>query len=227
MIADVKLLLEGPYNTGTGLMSDNLRSSGLLPNNEPYSAIGFIHNGGGFEAVSPSVLSVTGPNAIVDWVFLELRSSTDFTQTVSTRSALLQADGNVVDMDGVSHVFFNNVPAGNYYIVVRHRNHLGLMTPGSLPMSSSIAYQHDFSTGSAYGVLLFTDVQKNMGLGKFAMFECDFNQSGTIDAADRSIAWNYRNQAGYLVQDSNFDGVVDAQERSQVWNNRNKSTRIP
>jgi len=45
---------------------------------------------------------------------------------LQTRSALLQEDGNIVDVDGLSPVTFNNVAAGNYTIAVLHRNHLGL-----------------------------------------------------------------------------------------------------
>jgi hypothetical protein len=34
----------------------------------------------------------------------------------------------VVDMDGVSPVLFNNMNLDQYYLAVRHRNHLGAMT---------------------------------------------------------------------------------------------------
>ena len=47
---------------------------------------------------------------------------------LQTRSALVQRDGDIVDIDGVSPVTFNNVASTNYTIAVRHRNHLGLST---------------------------------------------------------------------------------------------------
>ncbi len=227
VIGQVRMLLQGPYKSSNGLMADDLRSLGLIPTIEPYTGLGYTHSGGGGESVTPAVLAVTGPNAIVDWVFLELRDAVDLTVTVATRSALLQADGDVVDTDGISKVLFDGVFDGNYYIVGRHKNHLDVMTPGSLPMSQNTSYLHDFSTGSAYGLISFGDIQKSLGGGKFGLYEADFNYDGSIDAADRSIAWNFRNQTGYRVQDSNLDGVCDAAERSQAWNNRNKLSRVP
>jgi len=48
---------------------------------------------------------------------------------IQTRSAFVQRDGDIVDIDGVSPVYFNNVDAGaNYTIAIRHRNHLGIAT---------------------------------------------------------------------------------------------------
>ncbi len=227
VIVDIHLLLQGPYKPATSLMTDNLRSSQLLPSMEPYSGLGYSHFGeGGGEVILPGVFDVSGPNGIVDWVFLELRDAADFSQIIATRSALLQADGDVVDVDGSSYVYFEGVDDANYYVVARHRNHLDIMTPGSLPLTEAVAYRHDFATGSAYGSLSYP-VQKSLGSGLFALYESDFDNSGSIDAADRSIAWNFRNQMGYLSEDSNFDGYCDAAERSQCWNNRNLLSQIP
>ncbi len=223
----IKVLLQGPYDPTTGLMTDNLRSSSLLPLEEPYTALGYQHYGlGGGEVVDPSVFNVTGPNAIVDWIFIELKDATDFSVVVATRSLLLQADGDVVDLDGTSDLTFYNVPDDNYYIVARHRNHLDIMTPGSLPMTQILNFGHDFSTGSAHGNLTYA-VQMNLGGGKFGMYEADFNHDGIINAADRSLAWNNRNITGYISEDSNFSGVCDAAERSRCWNNRNLLSQVP
>jgi hypothetical protein len=66
---------------------------------------------------------------IVDWVFLELRNTASpGNMVLQTRSALIQRDGDIVDIDGMSPVTFNNVTDGNYTIAVRHRNHIGLGT---------------------------------------------------------------------------------------------------
>ena len=78
--------------------------------------------------VPATVFAVTGENAIVDWVFLELRDKNDYTSVIATRGALIQRDGDIVDLDGTSMVFFNDVTPDSYFLVVRHRNHLGVMT---------------------------------------------------------------------------------------------------
>ncbi len=67
-----KVFLDGPYNATTGIMSDGLRSAGLIPLSEPYSALGYTYVGGGGETISPFVPALTGNNAIVDWVVVKL-----------------------------------------------------------------------------------------------------------------------------------------------------------
>lgn len=131
-----KVFLQGAFNQTTGLMDDGLRSQGLIPSMEPYSAlVGFSHVlGGGGENIDPSLLMITGPEAIVDWVFLELRNKNDHNQVLATRSALLQRDGDIVEVDGSSAVFFEGIEPDHYFLSVRHRNHLGVMTLTSVPL---------------------------------------------------------------------------------------------
>ncbi len=123
----IKVYLQGPYN-GVGMNTD-LNTNLLLPIAEPYTALpNFTHVGnGGGEAIISNALANTGGDKVVDWVFVELRDKTDNTTVLATRSGLLQQDGDVVDVDGFSPLEFN-VPSDDYYVVVRHRNHLGIMT---------------------------------------------------------------------------------------------------
>jgi len=136
VIVTPQLMLEGPYGVGPQ-MSDGLRAASLLPDTEPYTGLGFTHaGGGGGETVQAGVFSVTGANAIVDWVFVELRGGAPNYTVVATRSAFVQRDGDVVRMDGVSPVAFT-VAAGNYHVAVRHRNHLGIMTASPVALSAN------------------------------------------------------------------------------------------
>jgi hypothetical protein len=130
-------LLEGPYNSGTGLMADALRSGGWLPLVEPYTALGYtqVANAGG-ESTTGTVLAVAGNNAIVDWVFLELRDKNDHTVVKATRAALIQRDGDIVDTDGTSAVRFNVGP-DLYYLAVFHRNHLAILTLNTVALSTT------------------------------------------------------------------------------------------
>lgn len=148
----VKALLEGPYESATALMRDDLRMASLIPLSEPYTALGFTQMGGGGEAVPSTVLSIAGNSAIVDWVFVELRSALDPTQVLSTRCALLQRDGDVVDKDGVSPVSFEQV-AGNYLVSLRHRNHLGVMRGTAILLgASTTVIDFRMNTTATYGV---------------------------------------------------------------------------
>lgn len=119
------------------LMRDDLRTKGYIPTTSPYPALGM----NGITSANTTSLSVVGTsspsgnNAIVDWVFVELRSATDPTQVIDSRSALLQRDGDIVDVDGVSSLTFTSATPSSYYVVVKHRNHLGVMSKSAIDLS--------------------------------------------------------------------------------------------
>ncbi len=161
-LLNAKVFLQGALNTTTGLMTDIYRSnevsqtpgnpstSLVLPITDPYRQAPyntifsgatvpfFSHtNNSIIETVDSSVFihNVTPSKNIVDWVFVELRNkNTPGNIILQTRSALLQRDGNIVDVDGKSSLYFKNIDTGNYIFAIRHRNHLGI----SLKPDSSI-----------------------------------------------------------------------------------------
>lgn len=153
-----KVFLEGPYGAGP-TMTDGLRSGNWIPNAEPYAALGFTHTGGGGgETINAGVLTTTGVNAIVDWVFMELRSTSAGYPVVATHSALVQRDGDVVGMDGTSPVSFT-LAAGSYHVAVRHRNHLGIMTANSVALTGSATTVNFTASATAtYGTNARKDV---------------------------------------------------------------------
>lgn len=216
------VFLEGNYDSNSGLMTDDLRASGLLPLTEPYSALNFQQAGrGGGETIDTTILSVTGNDAIVDWLLMELRDKTDSTQIAETKSVLLQRDGDVVDLDGVSPVTFRGVYADDFWVAARHRNHLGVMTSGSVAYSPSIQ-QIDFSVGISYG----TTAQNTSGAVNL-FWSGDTDNSGIIDHIDRNAAWSNKNILFYKNEDVNLDGVIDASDRMIIWNNRNLLEQLP
>ncbi|HUC81245.1 MAG TPA: hypothetical protein VMR70_10035 [Flavisolibacter sp.] len=153
-----RAFLQGAYNSATGLMNDGLRVGGnVIPVNDPYRTApyntSFSHVANTTaEIVSASVFNdqASANDNIVDWVFLELRNTASPGNTVlQTRSALIQRDGDIVDVDGVSPVTFNSVADGNYTIAVRHRNHLGLATLPTSPRTFSERKSVAFSTNVA------------------------------------------------------------------------------
>jgi hypothetical protein len=141
-------------------MNDNLRSAGLIPTTEPYTALGFAQVNGGTETTTAGVLSNTGNNAIVDWVMIELRSAANPAILASTRCALLQRDGDVVAAgDGTSPASLRAAP-GSYYVVLRHRNHFGVMTAAAITLAASPAASVDFTLA---GTATFgTNATKNL-----------------------------------------------------------------
>jgi len=212
-------------NPTTGLMTVYLNSLSNFPISDPYAVAPFITrfphvNSGALAATNPSVLAVTGPDAIVDWVMIELRQGVAGATTVTaSRAALLQSDGDIVDVDGISPVSFVGVSPGNYYIAVRHRNHLGFRTNdpiamGTAPTSLNFTDNSTLLNGS------FPTYQKTATV--FAMVGGDANFDGSVDAAD-TPTWesqnglfdDYSNNADY-----NLDGSVDAVD-TPIWESQN------
>lgn len=118
--ASIKVFLEGPFAATYDTMRTDLKTSGYIPTTSPY---------GDGRTVDPV------PDNVVDWVFVELRTNTD-SDTVAQKSFFLRKDGQVVDTDGTTtELEFENVPNGDYYIVVRHRNHLAVMSKTAQTLS--------------------------------------------------------------------------------------------
>ena len=161
LMVGARAFLQGAYNSGTGLMTDNLRalpfgssaSTAFFPSTDPYRVAPYsttfthVSNTAVETIISSAVLDQTGTNDdIVDWGFLDLRTVAAPTTVLQTRSALIKRNGDIVDMDGVSPVTFNNLANGNYALAVRHRNHLGLRT-------DEIAFPKSINTYSQLSIL--------------------------------------------------------------------------
>ncbi|WP_298421793.1 hypothetical protein [uncultured Kordia sp.] len=133
VIVDVDVFLQGalinPITGEESLMRDDLRTAGALySSNSPY---------GDGASISETVgLSDNGVNTIVDWIWVELRDANTNTTVVAGQSGVLQRDGDIVatNDDLVTPLTFENVPAGNYYIVVKHRNHLSIMSATAITL---------------------------------------------------------------------------------------------
>lgn len=127
----IHLMLAGSFDADQGIMHDSLRAHNLIPLEEPYTALGYTHRGGGGgELMHASLLGVTGPHAIVDWLVVELRHANDPGKRIATQSALLLRNGEVLAANAQPLSFC--VPAGRYQVAVRHRNHLGVITNRSV-----------------------------------------------------------------------------------------------
>ncbi|MDX9750993.1 MAG: PKD domain-containing protein, partial [Flavobacteriales bacterium] len=109
----VRMALQGAWDAELNMMRDDLRAQGLVPLEEPYAVLGFDHAGG--ETTTMDRLAVTGKNAVVDWVLVELRDPDDPAVVVAAQSALLERDGDVMAPLGGARLSFD-VPAGPYHV---------------------------------------------------------------------------------------------------------------
>jgi len=182
-----KIILQGPYQASQDLMRDQLRTKSLIPLEEPYSDMAaFTHvSGGGGETVDALEdfdYEADGDD-IVDWVFLEIRDSAD--AVVSTRSALLQRDGDIIDIDGSnSAVSFEGITLDNYTIVVRHRNHLGVKSSGIVSMSPGTTAVYDFTSAVNQAV---GDQQFEVESGVWGIYAGNANGDSSASTAHKRI----------------------------------------
>ena len=218
---NLKVFLEGPYN-GSGAMTTTLNSNNLIPLNSdvayPAATYGY----------TPSVVTSIPNSDIVDWVLVEIRTGTTSGTKQDERAAFIKSDGTIVDTDGTSPVTFTGLSAGDYYVVVRHRNHLAIMTATAIPLIGSSTTSYDFTTSQseAYGTNAMKDLEGGVYYG---MFAGDANANGQIQNNDRETYWVVQNgQAGYKESDYNLNGQVQNNDNETYWvPNNGKGTQVP
>jgi len=216
---DIEVYLQGAaLNPNLGeetLMRDDLRVGGYIPTTSPYTDA---------LTCSASVFAVTSNDAIVDWILVELRDATTNTTILQSQSALLQRDGDVVSTDGTSPLSFA-IAAGNYYIAIKHRNHLGIMSSNVISLSSSVATVN--FTNSASPITYGTNAQSSFGiqsgmLGMWAgnvgsdtsvRYQGSGNDTNTIKDnvlgdSGNATSSNLHSFTGYDMADVNLDGSV-------------------
>jgi hypothetical protein len=174
---DAKVFLQGPLlNPDTpGLMNDDLRVLNYIPTTSPYADAA---------TAAASVFDLGGTSGtglpqddIVDWVSIEIRRANDNSKVTRSRSALLQRDGDIVDVDGVSTVTLNAAPT-YYYIVVKHRNHLAAMSSATLVLSEDSAAVVDFKDS---GFTTFgSNARVQLGSGDMALWTGDTNNTDQV-----------------------------------------------
>ncbi len=121
VVVSIKIFLEGPYN------SPNMNASLTIPTTSPYQEDP--------ETVS-SIPNISG-NEVVDWVLVQLRDQNNETNILESQSAFLLQDGTVVDVDGSNPVQFSQPGNTSYYIAVKHRNHLAVMSANPVQLTAN------------------------------------------------------------------------------------------
>ena len=161
----LKVMLQGPYNSGTGLMKTDLNTGSQIPSSQPFNTAPWNYN---------IVQSATPTSTSVDWVLVELRS--DMNTVVGRRAGLLNNDGTVsISVDDASYPLVHS--GDSYFIVVWHRNHMPVMsaTAKQMPVSS-----FDLTVnGNLYGNTT-NNVAINLGGGIYGMIAGDVTHNGVL-----------------------------------------------
>ncbi|NLO11609.1 MAG: hypothetical protein GX122_04215, partial [Candidatus Cloacimonetes bacterium] len=213
--ANIKVFLEGPY-ISNGMMSYELTD--VLPLNSPYDN----------EEIEG--LPDVSPRHIVDWVQVQLRL-TETGEEEHTFNAFLLDNGYLVNTDGNNGFAIDYTPGTSYYIIVRHRNHLGIMSAQSheFSITPETAPQIDLTVlGSIYGPPGYG--AKQLSDGVLALFAGDADGDGQIFNNDRNFFWMPQAGSvfGYHAADFDLDGWVFNSDLNFYWRlNVGSQSRIP
>lgn len=210
---NLKIFLEGPF--GTTEMNTLLNSTGNIPLQQPYGLSPWFYTG------TESVTALPNAN-ITDWVLVELRQTSGAAGTatsgtrIARKAGFVLKNGTVVDMDGSGVLQMNANVTQNLYVVIWHRNHLGIMSANAVTQTGGV-YTYDFTNSSAkaYGG---TAAQKQLATGIWGMVAGDGNGDKAVNATDKLAVWGISvGNTGYLSGDFNMNSQVNNQDKNDKW----------
>jgi hypothetical protein len=216
---DLRVFLEGAYS-GQDTMDVGALYASNIPTHQPYSDPAF--DGTPLDYDGLDSLDTAAPDTMIDWVLVSLRSDTAGPEVGTPRAGILTRTGLILNPDG-SSLSFPSVLKGSYFAVVRHRNHMPVMSASKVDFSSgSASWDFRSSLSSAYSDT--GDPMKDLGGSRFGMFACDLNLDGLSTALDFNV-WLPSTKAvetGYQLEDCTFDGNVTATDFN-LWLPNTKS----
>ncbi len=229
--------LEGPYDPALGEMSTTLSASRkLLPGQTPVNNLATPIPAGQPYHIAPwNYAGTEGTNWTdtnyvgdeTDWILVSFRSGIEKNTEVAMTAGLLKKDGRVEFVDRCA---LTADMANALYIVVEHRNHIGVMTPQLINIVNN-ALTYDFRLTDSYRDQTSFG-QKQLATGEWVMFTGDGNQndmpSYDITGQDKAI-WEEKNGVfdAYLVPDFNLDGDINGQDKILWSKNNGISSRVP
>ncbi|MCB0720360.1 MAG: hypothetical protein KDD65_18080 [Bacteroidetes bacterium] len=220
---DVKVFIEGAYQGGTPAMASSITGQAYFPLTQPYSGAAFVGTPmyyAGNESVGGSV-----PAGAIDWVLVEVRANgVTRSDSVQTVAALLMDDGSIRSTDGVSLPLALVNPSDVHYVVVRHRNHMPVLSSGAVAFGTSpTPYNFTSVASQGYGA----NPMKDLG-GVFGMYAADPNGQDGVTASDKSF-WTTQNGGpdGYLSGDFDLTGSVTASDKSFWVSNNGLASPVP
>jgi hypothetical protein len=198
---NIRLLLEGFYQNLN--MNCILNEKQSLPHNSPYE-LNFRFDG-------------TFPAQICDWIYLSLKKRIN-DNAIASKSLFLRNDGYLISPDDFGPFVRLNIPSGNYYLVIEHRNHLQSISV-KIQTSPNDTLFYDFTLGNhkyynpSYAIELDS--------GVWGTKAGDIDQDGQLTRSDFD-SWLYaarRDTSMYPTADIDGDGFVTARDYMYLYNN--------
>lgn len=191
-----RVFLQGAY-AGSNTLNTNLPTLATFPTAQPFTGAPWNYAG--------TENSASIPANVTDWMLIELRDASFLPIAGGKRAVFLMSDGSLRDVDGTAGASFTGITPSNYYVIVRHRNHLAVMTSAQVALPNATTYDFTSAASAAYG----TNQLKQLTDGKYALFAGDMNADGLVTVADYNLYGS--NPSGinvYMPQDLNMDKLI-------------------
>lgn len=206
--------LEGPYNSATKLMNTHLRDNLLVSATQPFNEAPWHYTG--TESV---VNNAAIPKDVVDWVLVEIRDAVNNGLIIEQRAVFLYADGHLSNAtNGCPNApfVFNKVTFCNltnnesYYLIIRHRNHLDVMSAHPITVTNH-SFSYDFRTAltQAYGTAQLVSLNDD----SYGLLAGDITGDGVFTISDYNYyATESSMLNGYFRSDVNLDKSVSVND---------------
>ena len=149
-------------------------------------------------------------NKVSDQIVVELHNALNY-NTISYIDTLF------LFKDGRAHLFLPIAITGNFYITLKHRNSIAIVS--ALPVIiNQLTQSYDFT---AVASSVYNSNVKYTEPNVYTMHAGDANADGFVDMLDVILVENAANSynTGYIASDLNGDGCVDALDLVLVDNN--------
>lgn len=226
----IKVLLEGPYIQ----KADSMRCmyEGYFPR------AGNLYTSPYEDKKNCALPFPQFDKGICDWIFIEIWDYPPYGMNyddskkgsrIDYTSALLLSDGTVASVDGKKYLSFDKLNEDSYYILVKHRNHLGILSAqkikfisGGVPtVENTIDFTEKLENAfDKEGVTSKQSALKEIK-GKYFMYTGEAKVDGKIIISDFSVIMEQWNETGYYEADFNFDGKVTSGDQSK-WSANQK-----
>lgn len=231
---DLKVFLEGPFQTGTSTMHTALNQRGLLPGQTPIGQFavttpaGQPYKGAPWNYAGTEGDTITTyPSTVVDWVLVSLRSDSTTSTSLFRVTGWLHSDGHI---SFLSPCF--TLTNGAYFIVIEHRNHVGVMSSNKALVRNNIL-TYDFTTTDSYVKTNPPSFGQKLKGTKWTMYAGDGKKNDYINNYDINFSDSFlwKGESGifdrYKLGDFDMNADVNFLD-SYLWKlNSGKYSAVP
>jgi hypothetical protein len=109
-------------------------------------------------------------------------------------------------------------------MVIKHRNHIDIMSSEPVSLSSNSAlYDFTIAQNKAFG----NEPQINLGNGKWGMYAGDGDYNSLINVIDYGSVGNHLFETGYKFGDLDMNGIVNVIDYGKTNQNLFRASQVP